>query len=100
MVIGFLTWISLPSLNQLKPKVMGFCSKFVPGGTEDDLIFYWRHWFMRLIVGLGVASVGAILWERSAEAEVVLVLERVLGLLWMLVIGYMAVGKWRQWRAR
>ena len=96
-IVVCLTWTFLPSAILLKPRMMSVCCRFVPGGTEEDLVFYWNHWAIRLTVALLLTGVGVILWEWRTGTEVSPLIEAARGTLLLILFSYIAVGEWRRW---
>ena len=90
----------LPSALMLKPRMVSVRCRFVPGGTEEDVVFYWSHWTIRLIVPLFLFGVGIILWEWRTGTEVAPLIEGARRTLLLVLFGYIAVGEWRRWRQR
>lgn len=97
IVLG-LAWTLLPSALLLKPKLLSIGCKVVPGGTPEDVAFYWNHWAIRLTVALFLLGIGIILWEWRTGTEVSPLIEAARGTILLVLFSYIAVGEWRRWR--
>ena len=91
-------WWSKPIWWQARPTAKALLCKTVPGGTPDDMWFYWNHWIVRLVVGLAAVGVGIVLWEHQTGGEVALVWQRIGGTILLAGILALCWAKWRQLR--
>ena len=97
IVLG-LAWTFLPSALLLRPKLVSVCCKVVPGGTPEDVAFYWSHWAIRLALSLIPMGIGVILWERITGNAVSPLIDAFIGAALLVLLTYIVIGKLRRWR--
>lgn len=98
ILITFTLCATSPSVLNLKRQVIARCTRFVPGGTEADVLFYWNHWLIRLIIvstGLaGVLELWGLFTGMDTRPHTNLLTTGVFSL----ALIYISWAKWRKWR--
>ncbi len=98
ILITFTLYATSPLMLTLKPWLIARCAKVVPGGTEADVLFYWKHWLIRLvIVSTGLAGVMEV-WGLLTDTDTTPQTELLMMGIWSLFLGYVGWAGWRKWR--
>ena len=98
LLIAFTLCATSPSILTLKHQLITRCANFVPGGTEADVLFYWNHWLIRLVIVSTGLAVTLALWGLFTGMDTKLHIDLMMAGVFSLALGYIGWAKWRQWR--